>query len=118
LERIVLISDAIRAAGMPDGDYPVDDRTIQVRGGVARLPDGTLAGSTLTLDRGLYNFSKATGVPLWDAGVIVSQVQAHAAGVADRKGKLIVGYDADLVLMDDDGNVRATVIGGEVVYRS
>jgi N-acetylglucosamine-6-phosphate deacetylase len=118
LERIVLISDAIRAAGMPDGDYPVDDRTIQVRSGVARLPDGTLAGSTLTLDRGLYNFSKATGVPLWDAGVIVAQVQALAAGVADRKGKLIVGYDADLILMDDEGNVRATVIGGEVVYRA
>lgn len=118
LERVVLISDAIRAAGMPDGDYPVDDRVIEVRGGVARLPDGTLAGSTLTLDRGLYNFSKATGVPLWDAGVMVAQVQAYAAGVADCKGKLTVGYDADLILMDDEGNVRATVIGGEVVYRA
>jgi N-acetylglucosamine-6-phosphate deacetylase len=118
LERIVLISDAIRAAGMPDGDYPVDDRTIQVRGGVARLADGTLAGSTLTLDRGLFNFSKATGLRLWDAGSMLPSVQAQAAGVATRKGSLKVGCDADLILMDDEGTVQATIIAGEVVYRA
>lgn len=118
LERITLISDAIRAAGMPDGEYPVDDRTIHVQGGVARLADGTLAGSTLTLDRGLYNFSQATGLRLWDAGSMLATAQAHAAGGGDRKGRLNVGCDADLVLMDDDGTVHATIIAGEVVYQA
>jgi len=118
LERIVLISDAIRAAGMPDGEYPVDDRTIFVRGGVARLVDGTLAGSTLTLDRGLYNFSKATGLALPEAGVVVARIQALVAGVSARKGSLDIGKDADLVLIDESGNVHATIIAGEVVYRA
>src|SRR5690606_24111213 len=58
-ERVILITDAIRGAGMPEGDYTIDDRTVTIRDGAVRLPDGTLAGSILTMDRALRNVQAA-----------------------------------------------------------
>lgn len=115
---VILITDAIRGAGMPDGDYPIDDRTITIQDGIARLPDGTLAGSTLTMDRALKNFIAATGTPLADIWQTSSLNAACAVGVSARKGSLEQGKDADLVLVDADINVALTVAEGRVVYRS
>ncbi|GIK27226.1 MAG: N-acetylglucosamine-6-phosphate deacetylase [Chloroflexi bacterium] len=116
--NIVLISDAIRAAGMPDGDYPVDERTIYVRGGVARLEDGTLAGSTLTLDRGVVNFARATGQSIYAVARSAALPAVRAIGLDKRKGAVRIGWDADFVLLNDDGGVQATIVAGEVVYRA
>jgi N-acetylglucosamine-6-phosphate deacetylase len=114
--QVILISDAIRAAGKPDGDYPVDNRTVFVRDGVARLADGTLAGSTLTLNRGVYNFMQATGEPLVNVWQTASLNPAQALHVAHRKGSLEIGKDADMILVDDRIQVHKTIIGGEVVF--
>ena len=102
---------------MPDGDYTIDERTITIRDGVVRLPDGTLAGSTLTMDRALRNFIAATGEPLAALWQTSSLNAARAVGVSARKGSLEVGKDADLVLVDRDINVQLTVAEGQIVYR-
>lgn len=116
-DGVILITDAIRGSGMPDGEYPVDDRTIIVRSGVARLADGTLAGSTITMEKALANFLKASGRPLAEIWRVSSLNAAQAIGIEDRKGSLDVQKDADLVLLDDDMNVQITVAEGRIVYR-
>lgn len=115
-ERVILVSDAIRGAGMPDGEYKVDARTLTVRDGTARLPDGTLAGSVLTMDRALRNIMAATGLPLHAAWPMTSWNAAKSIGVAQTKGSLETGKDADLILLDADLNLIMTVVAGDIVY--
>ncbi|MBL8045589.1 MAG: N-acetylglucosamine-6-phosphate deacetylase [Anaerolineales bacterium] len=115
---VILITDAVRAAGLPEGDYQIDTRTVRVQGGAVRLPDGQLAGSVLTMETALKNFRQATGLSLPEAWPTTSLNAACAIGVAERKGSLEVGKDADLVLLDEAGNVRTTVVEGVVVFRS
>jgi N-acetylglucosamine-6-phosphate deacetylase len=117
VDGTILITDAVRPAGLPDGDYEIDARTVQVKEGAVRLPDGTLAGSTLTMDRALRNFMRATSQPLDVLWPTSSLNAARAIGVADHKGSLERGKDADFVLVDDDLNVHLTVVEGRVVYR-
>jgi N-acetylglucosamine-6-phosphate deacetylase len=114
--RVILVTDAIRGAGMPEGDYPIDERTITIREGAARLPDGTLAGSILTMERALKNIIQATGLPLEEAWPMSSLNAARAIGISANKGSLEVGKDADLVLLDEECWVRMTVAEGEVVF--
>lgn len=113
---VILVTDAIRAAGLPEGEYMLDERAVQIRDGAVRLADGTLAGSVLTMERALQNVSAATGRSLAELWVISSLNAARAIGISARKGSLEVGKDADLVLLDDDFNVRLTVVAGEIVY--
>jgi N-acetylglucosamine-6-phosphate deacetylase len=113
---VILITDAIRAAGLPDGDYMLDERPIQIQDGAVRLPDGTLAGSVLTMERALQNACAATGRPLAELWVMSSLNAARAIGVSSQKGSLEVGKDADLVLLDESFNVRLTVVQGEIVF--
>lgn len=117
IDGVILITDSIRAAGMPDGEYMLDDRIFRVVEGVARLEDGTLAGSTLTLNRGLYNFMQAAGEPIERLWPVSSLNAARDLRVDDRKGSLEVGKDGDLVLVDQRINVFMTVVGGRIVYR-
>lgn len=114
---IILISDAIRSAGLPDGDYPVDERTIYVREGIARLADGTLAGSTVTMNRALHNFMQATDQPLRSIWQTSSLNAARALGIDARKGSISPGKDADLTLVNDAVEVFLTIAEGEIVYR-
>ena len=115
-ERVILITDAIRGTGMPDGNYKVDERTLTVRDGTARLPDGTLAGSVLTMERALRNIMAATGLPLREAWPMTSWNAAKSIGVAQTKGSLEAGKDADLILLDADLNLVMTVVAGDVVH--
>lgn len=116
-DAVVLVTDAIRAAGMPPGRYPIGDRTVIVEDGAVRLPDGALAGSVLTLDLGLRNLQRATGAPLSQLWTTASRNAARVAGVGDRKGEIAPGRDADLVLIDDQARVHLTVVGGRIVHR-
>lgn len=116
-DGLVLVTDAMRGAGMPEGEYRIDERTVMVRDGAVRLPDGTLAGSILTMERALANLMAATGESLDVLWPTSSLNAARAIHVADRKGSLEVGKDADLVLVDDTLTVRLTVAEGVAVYR-
>lgn len=114
--RVALITDAIVAAGMADGEYPLGPLTVRVRDGEARLAEGeSLAGSTLTMDAALRNTVRLAGVPLVDAVVSASLTPARALGLADRIGSIEVGKRADLVVLDRDLRVRAVLRNGEGV---
>lgn len=114
--RVALITDAIVAAGMADGEYPLGPLTVRVRDGEARLAEGdSLAGSTLTMDAALRNTVHLAGVPLVDAVVSASLTPARALGLADRIGSIEVGKQADLVVLDQDLCVRAVLRNGEGV---
>ncbi len=115
-DGILLVSDCTRMTGYADGDYILDNRPVEVRGGAVRLLDGTLAGSTLTLDRAVQNFSQAAKIPLEEAILSASLYPARAIGVAGEKGSIEPGKQADLFLMDGDGRIRWTMVAGEMVY--
>lgn len=115
---IILITDAIRPAGLPVGDYILDERPIHTREGAVRLSDGTLAGSVLTMERALKNVCAATGRPLEEMWVTSSLNPARAIGVSSQKGSLETGKEADLVLLDESFNVSLTVAQGEVIFSS
>jgi N-acetylglucosamine-6-phosphate deacetylase len=113
---VVLVSDALRATGLPEGAYTVGDRPVFSMDGAIRLADGTLAGSVLTLDRALHNLQAATGRPLTELWPAASRNAAQAIGVDDAKGTLEPGKDADLVLLDPALRVVVTVAEGAVVH--
>ncbi len=121
MARTILITDAIRAVGLAPGEYDLGGQTVTVTAsttgtGECRLPDGTLAGSVLTLERGLANFSAAAGLPVAQTWPTTSLTPATALGIADTRGKLDPGYVADVTLLDAAGEVVATVVQGRVVY--
>ena len=114
---IILISDAVRAAGLPEGDVDLGGRPAQHCCGAVRLPDGRLAGSVLTLDVALRNFAAATGWGWADLARAAAGNAAEALGLSS-KGRLARGLDADLVLLaEESGEVAMTVVGGRVVHR-
>lgn len=116
VDRTVLITDAMRAAGLPAGEYELGGQPVTVSEGSCRLADGTLAGSILTMERALANFMAATGLPLAAAWPATSRTPAQSLGLGQRYGALTPGYQADLVVLDADLQVMATVVGGQVVY--
>ncbi|MGE5574465.1 MAG: N-acetylglucosamine-6-phosphate deacetylase [Bacteroidota bacterium] len=116
--RVILITDAISATGMPDGEYELGGLQVTVAGGVARLREGNLAGSTLTMIQAIRNMVSHVGVTLDDAIQMATINPARAIGVERNKGSLTVGKDGDVVVLDDGLNVHTTVVQGEVVYQA
>lgn len=120
MARTILITDAMRAVGLPPGNYELGGQAVTVsvvKGmGECRLADGTLAGSLLTLERGLANFNAATGLSIAETWPTTSQTPAMALGLDGERGKIATGYLADLTLLDAAGEVVATVVQGRVVY--
>ncbi len=114
--RVILVTDAIRGAGLPDGDYPIDNRVVTIKDGAVRLPDGTLAGSTLTMDKALVNIMAAAQLSLAEAWPMASLNAARSIGISNQKGSLEIGKDADLALLDDTGKVHLTVVAGRVAW--
>ena len=115
---IALITDAVRASGMPDGEYEFTGRKITVHEGTVRLPDGRLAGSTLTMEQAVRVMVEQAGAPLTDAIRMASLSGARVLGLDHDKGVVAVGKDADLVVLDDAYRVRMTIVNGEVIYRA
>jgi N-acetylglucosamine-6-phosphate deacetylase len=115
-QRSLLISDAIEAAGMPDGAYAFSGQKVVVNEGAARLKNGALAGSTLTLDKAVKNVVEALGIPLQSALTMASQTPANSLRLPN-KGRLAAGADGDVVIFGPNLSVSAAIIGGEVVFQ-
>ena len=115
--RIVLVTDAISAAGMGRGAFTLGAQTVDVKDGVPRLADGTLAGSVLQMHRAVSNFAAAAGVSRRDAVQAASLTPAKLLGLHRRKGRIAPGMDADLVVLGRDGEVLLTIVRGEIAYR-
>ena len=114
-DRAALITDAMDAAGMPDGDYELGGQGVEVRDRVARLvKDGSIAGSTLTMDLALRN-TVAAGIPLPDAVAMASTTPARALGLADQVGALEAGLRADLLVLSPDLEIKQVFRAGQQV---
>lgn len=115
-EGLALVTDAMEAAGMRPGEYALSGRRVRLEDGAVRLPDRTLAGSALTMDVAVHNATRMLRIPLQDAVRMATQTPAQILGIS-RKGRIIPGADADLVLLNPDGHVEETIVGGESAYR-
>jgi len=115
-DNVALITDATMAAGMPEGEYELGGQKVIHKDGAVRLPDGTLAGSALTMDKAVRYLVLELGCSLSDAVKMASQTPARILGLDKKKGSVEVGKDADLVLLDKDLQVKATFVCGDPVY--
>ena len=113
-KRAILVTDAMSATGMPDGEYQLGGFTVQVADGKASM-GGVLAGSLLTLDRALTKFLAFTGAPLEQALQLLTANPAAMTGLGDRAGSLAVGQPANFVAVDGQGALVASVLGGKEV---
>jgi len=116
-ERVVLVTDAIQAAGMPDGEYALGKQHVIVKDGVSRLRSGDLAGSTLTMDRAVRNMMKLVGTPLQTAVKMATINPAVVINVDKNKGSLEPDKDADIVIIDNEISVYMAIAKGNIVYK-
>jgi N-acetylglucosamine-6-phosphate deacetylase len=116
IERVVLITDAMPGAGMPDGEYDLVGQKVLVKNGKATLPDGTLGGSTATINQCVRNMVQLVGYPLKDAVRMASFNPAKVLGLDKQMGSLEPGKLANLAVIDKDVNVEMTFVKGKLVY--
>jgi len=114
--RMSLVTDAMAALGMPAGMHKLGDYDVVVDATSARLPDGVLAGSILSLDQALRNVIEITGCTLADALAMMTTTPARLLGIEGDRGRIAPGCAGDLVLLSPDLHVRKTIVGGEVVF--
>ncbi|MEK4251462.1 N-acetylglucosamine-6-phosphate deacetylase [Paenibacillus sp. FSL W7-1287] len=115
VDGIVLVTDAMSAAGMPDGEYMLGELPVVVTDNIARLKDGgSLAGSTLTMIRGFQFLIRELGISVVEASRIASLNPAKVIGLDQQYGSIAVGKRADLLLLDGEFAIQSVIIGGEV----
>lgn len=117
-EKIALITDCMRAGGLEDGKYQLGAQFVNVKNGEARTDDGSLAGSTCSLDQAVRNMVQTSGVPKWEAVQMASAVPAQYLGLADRMGAIAVGMDANLTIMNQALEVKGTLVKGQWAYQA
>jgi len=120
-DRIALITDAMRAAGMPEGESTLgslkNGLKVIVEDGVAKLPDRTsFAGSVSTTDRLVRNMVQMADVSLLDSVRMMTVTPARIMG-ASQKGSLAAGKDADIVIFDQDIRIQMTIVEGKIIYK-
>ena len=113
-DKLILITDAMRAGCMKCGTYELGGRSVEVDGGKALLEDGTLAGSVLKMNEALYNMTMHTSMSRVEAVSAVTKIPAQKLGI--KKGELRVGYDADIVLFDENFKVSCCIVAGNIKY--
>lgn len=121
--KTALITDAMRGAGMPEGDSVLGSRNnglkVIIEDGVAKLPDrSAFAGSVATADRLVRTMVKMADIPLLEAIQMATATPARIMKIGDKKGELVFGKDADLVIFDDEINVETTIINGKIVFNN
>lgn len=120
-DRTALITDAMRAAGMPEGESVLGNLKtglkVIVEDGVAKLPDRTsFAGSVATADRLVRTMINLADVPLIEAVRMITKTPARIMKIDDKKGSLAEGKDADVLIFDEDINIKMTMINGKIIY--
>lgn len=119
VERTLVITDGIRAKGMPDGVYDLGGNNVTVRDGKCTLEKGaSLAGSILTMNSARRNIAKWGGLSLLEQTYVTSLNQAKRLGIDSRKGSIGVGKDADVVLLDETDHIEMTICNGTIAYTS
>ena len=113
--RIILITDAMRAKGLPPGIYDLGGQDVEVSHKDARLRDGTLAGSILTMEQAAQNMKAITNCSLGELVAMTSTNAAEQLGLSN-KGRIEPGKDADLTIIDGEWNVQMTICRGEIAY--
>lgn len=113
-----VVSDAIAALGMPPGTYHLNDLDIIVTECESRLPDGTIAGSIVSLDEAVRSLVAYTGCTPEDAITTATSTPADVLAIGHERGRVQAGYCADLVLLTPELKVTTTIVGGNVVYRN
>lgn len=116
--KFVLITDCMSAGGMEDGDYELGGQKVILKDGAVRLEAGSLAGSVLTLNKALKNIMDATGLGVEEAINFVTINPARTIKVLEHKGTLDIGKDADIVVFDEDVNVKLTINRGMEIYEN
>ena len=114
-DKLILITDAMRAGCMKCGTYDLGGRKVEVEDGKAILEDGTLAGSVLKMNEALENMKQYTSMNVVDIVKTVTSTAAQKLGI--KKGMLKAGYDADIVIFDDNFSIITTIVKGEVKYK-
>ena len=116
--KLCLITDCLPAGGLPFGEYTLGGAKIIYNDIVCRLEDGTVAGSVLPLNKGVWNLYTNSSIPLHECVNCASLNPAAAIGMADKKGSLDRGKDADIIICDETFRVRKTIIGGVIQYEN
>ncbi len=114
---IILVSDSIRAGGMHEGEYEFADQKVFMKENKAFLEDGTLAGSTLTLNIAVKNMVETANAKITEAVRMASLNGAKVVNFEHKKGILAVGKDADIVVLNDDYEVETTILGGRIAFQ-
>ena len=117
-DKLTLITDAMRAKGIPDGVSELGGQTVYVKNGEARLADGTLAGSVLRMNRAVQNMVEKVGVPFTQAVDCATINPAKNLGIDNEVGSIAVGKRADFTVINANYDVLMTVRGGEVIYKA
>ena len=116
--KLCFITDCLPAGGLPEGEYTLGGAKIIYRGIVCRLEDGTVAGSVLHLNKGVWNVYTNSDIPLYECVNCASLNPATTLGLDKTKGSLEVGKDADIIITDGEFNVEKTIIGGKIKYEA
>ena len=116
--KLCFITDCLPAGGLPQGEYTLGGQKIIYRDIVCRLEDGTVAGSVLQLNKGVWNVYENSSIPLFECVNGASLNPATTIGIAHKKGSIEVGKDADIIITDNEFNVKNTIIGGKIKYEA
>ncbi|MBM7558211.1 N-acetylglucosamine-6-phosphate deacetylase [Halanaerobacter jeridensis] len=116
--KVNLITDSMRAGCMKNGIYELGGQKVTVKDGSARLDDGTLAGSILTLNKAVKNFNEYSRLEFVDVVKLVTLNPARILGIDDNKGSIKPGKDADITIFDNELDIKTTIVEGKIVYNN
>lgn len=115
-DKIILVSDAMMAAGLEDGVYQLGNQKVYVKEGAARLASGNLAGSTLNLQEAVYNMVNFLDVPIHEVVKMATLNPAKAINMGREIGSIRVGKRADLIIFDDNIEIKHAIVGGNLIW--
>ncbi|WP_138207348.1 N-acetylglucosamine-6-phosphate deacetylase [Haloimpatiens lingqiaonensis] len=116
--KVVLITDCMRAGNLNEGNYDLGGQKVIVKENSARLEDGTLAGSILSLNNGVKNIFKNTNLSLQQVVSMASINPAKIINMEHKKGSIEIGKDADIVVFDEEFNIKTTIVEGNIVFKA